>query len=181
MNLTRQPCNFPGAQFVTPALPPLRLCVLSPAALPGSLQRPEGAQVSSDRPDCAQGARPGPGAAHTAASATWELGELGPTRCGQEMQRQQRVGAAAWLLRGGRCRGDAQGGRGREGGRRGGKGGGGGQPGLWRGRAGSFLKVGSPACTPTPGSLLLRPAGRSSSNLHFIPYTFRSEATEVGR
>lgn len=44
---------------------------------------------------------------------------------------------------------------------------------VWKGREPSSLKVGSPARAPLPP----RPAGGNNRSLHFIPYTFQSEAT----
>lgn len=134
-NLTRQPGNFPGAQLLTRVRPPLRLGVLSHAALPSLLRRLSPAQISSASPgeSKARGADPGLPAPPL---RLCESRGRGRVRCGPAL----RAGAAAAsvLLPGSSAGAGAEETRkqgGRERGRRGGKGGGRGQPGLWRGRA----------------------------------------------
>lgn len=115
----------------------------SPAARGAGAER-RSAQPAGGRE---RGALRRPGAAGAAARAPWQPGGASERAAGGSCGG---VGAAAWLLRWGRCRGDAPGGREeRREGRRKGKGG----PGsaaatAWKSREPAFLKVGSPARAP---------------------------------
>lgn len=177
-NLTRQPGNFPGAPLVTLAPPPLRLRVLSRAALPSRLRRPSRAQGSSANPAVRRARSAGPGLPTRLLGLRGIRGR-GRARCGQELRR---LGCCRLApprgpvqSRHARKEGGREGKR-EERRRRRGEG----QRGYCVEEQGAgFPKVGSPRAHPPRPNLYSRDklSIGDSRSLHFIPHTLRSEAT----
>lgn len=133
--LTRQPGNFPGAQLVPSAPPPLRLRGLAtPRSPPPAAPEPSAGRLSEPGLGAGRAAR-ARGCGRRRAGSAGAAGGADERAAGRSCGG---LGAVAWLLRGaGAERPRGEGGRG--GGRRRGDRGGGGQPGLWRGTAGCLL------------------------------------------